>query len=434
MITEMPFSRESEEALLGGLLIRPEYLNTISLSPEEFFIVRHQMVYESMLRLGANCDYVALIEDLRSRGKLDEVGGQQFITSLPNLCPNSYNLEIHENIIRDKASRRKMLEIASDLARKAYDEESEISDTVSSVVTNLVTTARPVGGAVHIKSFLQDLHEEVLERSKNPRDIYGLATGLHDFDKITHGLQKGEQIILSGAPGTGKSLLGFQLACGMAENGYPGVVYELEMKGIAVMRRRVSALSKIKTYNMLSGKEMNEYWDAFIRAAEKMEKLPIYLSQETNWTTMQIRADISRLKQKYGIDWFMIDYMEKLNDPGDRDERMGRISKNLSDIAKDLDVAGLTLQSVVKSGFGKSRGEMGDISGPHNVAHDADQLLIMTKGTVDNPSDNDLRTITWDKIRESDTDGILTLYKVPGFPHFECVERHVEEKEQWWQK
>jgi replicative DNA helicase len=426
---ELPFSRESEEAVLGAALINRNILDEIPLEIDDFFLVRHQMIYSAMRSMpSSDVDIITVIEMLKRRGHLEEIGGQAFIMSLPNKSPNSYHIDAHVQIIQDTAVRRRAIEIANDLANAAYSMKDSIGDNISLVVSELAGAIRVGEGAEHISKFLKDLYEEAEERAEDPKRIYGLETGLADFDRITCGLQKGEQFILAGAPGTGKSLLSFQLACGMAEHGHCGAVYELEMRGVAVVRRRVSAVSKIKTRTIQSGFGLNNSWEDFAKAIESMDNLPIYLSERSDWTTMQIRADLSRLKSQYGVEWFVVDYLGKLTDrygSGDL-ERLTYVSSQLASIAKDLDLAGLTLQSVTKEGY--TNPSMKNVSGPTAIHHDADQIAVLVEGEEDNTVE-----LRWEKQRESDEEGILSLVNVPGFPAFECKARERDiEVNDWW--
>jgi replicative DNA helicase len=354
-----------------------------------------------------------------------------------NDCPSYLNYDTYSQIIRDSSIRRKVINHSEELAKIAFDENKDIYDAISIAVTKLVQHAKPSGGAQHITTYLQELYKEAEERAQDPKDIYGLKTGLFDFDKITRGLQVSEQFILAGSPATGKSLLAFQLACGMAENGHPGAIYELEMSGVAVMRRRVSSMAKITTKDIRSGRDMNERWSDFVKAIEEMERLPIYLTQESNLSTIQLRADLSRLKNQYGIQWYIVDYMDLLADGygSNEAERSAYISRQLHNITKDLNLAGIAIQSMTKQGFSRSAPSMANVSGSHKVAHDADQIAILTKGTPDNPDELNTVTLTWEKMREDDGSRSIRLIKVPGFPSFESYKAEEEiVVGNWWQK
>jgi len=411
------FSKESEEALLGAILINPRILDQIDLSDDEFYFVRHQIIYNAMRVITFDeLDILSITEYLKRQGKLKEVGGQAYLTSLMTECPNAYNWKVYRDIIRDHATRMRLLQTANHLARAAYDTTNSISDALSHIMTELAQAGRVSEGAKHISTYLKALYEQAEERAKDPKVIYGIPTGLTDFDKRVYGLQKGEQIILAGAPGTGKSLLAFQFACGMAEQGHVGAVYELEMAGLAVARRRVSAISQIPTYNIRSGVDMNGRWAAFVKAIEKMESLGIYVSESSSLTTAQLRADLSRLKQQYGVEWFIVDYLSKLSDKYGREDldRLKYISTQLNSIAKDLNLAGITIQSVTKEGY--SHPSMANVSG---------QIIVMVA------EDNNIVELRWTKMREGGIPSPLKLYKMPGLPLFHSSTKQ-ESPPGWW--
>jgi len=412
----IPEAKESEKALLGAILIDPTILDRVSITPERFYDQGNREIYRTMRLIGSrDLDHLTLSEALDRKGKIDQVGGDIYLAQLPSQCPQAYNFEVYERIIRDTAIRRFVIQVSSGLAKEAYNEQSNITDAISKAVSELVQSAKPKGGAVAMTEFLTELYDEISERSENPKVVHGLETGLKDFDKITHGLQTGEELILAGQPGTGKSLLAFQLGCGMAANGHPGAVYALEMSGKAMVRRRLSAITKIPTYNMQSGVDIKSKWDALNKGAEELEPLPIYISDATDWTTLQLRADLSRLKQQQGVEWFILDYLDLLVDSfgNDRNEKSEYLSRQIHGICKDLDLAGLVIQSLNKQGYGSSP-KMSHLSGSHKVSYDADSIAILSE----DEAEENVVNLIFDKMRESDGNRALKLVKVAGFPAF----------------
>jgi replicative DNA helicase len=424
-----PEARESEKALLGAILIDPTILDRVSLEADRFYDQGNRTIYQTMRAIGSrDLDLVVLSEALERKGKTAEVGGMAYLLQLPKATPHTYNFETYERIIRDTSIRRGVIQSASQLAKSAYNENVDITDAISRAVTELVQSAKPKGGAVSMKEFLSELYEEISDRAENPKVVHGLETGLKDFDKITHGLQKGEEFILAGQPGTGKSLLAFQLGCGMAANGHPGAVYALEMSGKAMVRRRLSAITKIPTYNMQSGVDMNARWDKLNKGVEELEPLPIYISDATDWTTLQLRADLSRLKQQNGCEWFILDYLDLLVDNfgKDRNEKSEYLSRQIHGICKDLDIAGLVIQSLNKGGYGGTP-RMSHLSGSAKISYDADSIAILSQ---DENTENVVNLI-WEKQREADGNRALKLVKVAGFPAFAQLAKEPNGLKDW---
>ena len=87
LILVPPHSVETEEAVLGSLLIDSEAILKVAsfLQPENFYVVKNQWVYEAMLRLQDRrepIDLLTVSQELAKNGKLDEAGGESYIAQL----------------------------------------------------------------------------------------------------------------------------------------------------------------------------------------------------------------------------------------------------------------------------------------------------------------------------------------------------------------
>lgn len=417
---QLPYSDEAERALLGGLLIDPEALRGLNITAEDIYIERHRFIFETMQALAArhaNVDYVTVSDALKTSGKLKEIGGAAFLTELVTDTPNSQHVDDYAAIIRDRARRRKVILETQKLTQAAFDLDANLDEAVAQAASRIVTGA---GGSVQsrpISAAMSALYDDIEAASQNPRDIFGIPTGLQGFDKITRGLQRKEVFMLSGEPGVGKSFFGFQLACGAASgsngiDGTPGAVFEMEMSEVATVRRALAAHSKIESYKMRSGKLTAEEWETLTSGVETMGELPIWISDYTGWTTVSLRAELARLKT-HGIGWALIDYLPLLKDDGkDENETMARISSRVHDIAKDLDLSIIAIMDMSKAGIkGDTKGQAG-LAGTRKLMYDADQIAFLRA------KDETLVNLEWGKYREDSPSRVLPLCRVPGFPAY----------------
>jgi replicative DNA helicase len=299
-----PHSPANEEAFLGSALIDPEALHEINLAPEDFYIRRNQWIYETILDLlhnGRDVDYITVCSALDASGRLNEIGGPARVTELLNQSISSLHIESYAETIRDKARRRRVLKITQKLTGAAFSEGGKLSAAISEALEALSRAVVKDRGAQHISQYISQVWDEVSAAYTDPVDIFGITTGFVDWDNITGGLQKGEVVKLSGEPGLGKSLLAMQILSNAAKKGHACALYELEMSGRQVVRRRLSSESKIATAALRSGKITESEFSAFNDAIRDMEKLPIYISDSSSMTTMDIRADLQRLKENFGV-------------------------------------------------------------------------------------------------------------------------------------
>ena len=223
---------------------------------------------------------------------------------------------------------------------------------------------------------------------------------------------------LAGEPGIGKSALACQLGVGASQS-EPGVIYALEMKGANVARRMIAAAAKVPTHPIRTGSMTEAQWMQFTDAVQVLERKPIYMSDDSNWTTAAMRADLHRLISEYGIGWAIIDYEALLKDDPEKDDntRSKIISSRVHDMFKDLNVAGLVIDDMNKAGFStgekSERGKAG-LSGSARKVYDADSIVFLRK----NKEVPNWVNVTWEKNREGEDGLMISLARTKGYPAF----------------
>lgn len=141
----LPKSIEAEEAVLGSILINPDALFEVLpfLKAEDFFIVRHEWIYRSVLDLYQRhdpIDYLTVVQELEQVGHLAEIGGAAYILGLINKTPSALNVEGYGRIVERMGVRRRLIDAAQQVARIAHSDEADIDDVCKTSV-NVVIAA-----------------------------------------------------------------------------------------------------------------------------------------------------------------------------------------------------------------------------------------------------------------------------------------------------
>jgi replicative DNA helicase len=211
--------------------------------------------------------------------------------------------------------------------------------------------------------------------------------------------------------------LACQILAYAAGTGHPGALYEFEMGAAQVVRRLVSSESKITTYKMQSGYMADEDWPRLTDAIEKLTDYPIYLTSES-MDTVELRADLHRAKDLYGVEVVVIDYEALLlDDDGKDDTEIGNNkSSRVHQIAKDLNLAMIVIDDMTKEGIkGQVKGKAG-LAGGARKLHNADEIVLITQSEdKDKPN---LFLATWDKNREGAKGLCAPLVRAPEFPFY----------------
>ena len=415
--SKIPHSQEAEESLVGSALINPDILATVAIAPADFYIFRLRLVWTTMHDLykrGITPDFVTLTDALHMTGSLEEIGGPAYLTGLISDVPTSLNADSYAAVIKDKARRRAMLATANDLAKAAFDDAAKLDEANMQAIADLTSSTHVKGAARPLSEYVDELEIEVIDRIANPVEIFGIPTGILDYDHTTGGNQRGEVVYIGGEPGIGKSILMMQMALGMAKHQAPGAIYSLEMKGQQFTRRIVSNLGRVETRKLRTGFLNQEEANQFFAAAKVARSLPIHMSDESYLTTGALRADLARLRSQAGIQWFALDYLLLMSDGDgrvDEIERSAMLSARIKRLAKEFDLAGITVNSVTKDG---------KIRGSNQVSHDADVIcmLVEHQPEMGNPKPN-MRTLIFKKGRElANPKNAIHLLKGAGFPAF----------------
>lgn len=436
MDTALPYSKDAEHALIGSVLIDPSQFIEIDLEPEEFYITRNRFIWEAIggiVKRGHTPDFVVVCEELERREHMAEIGGQAYLMQLMSHTPTSLHAGQYADIIREKAKRRDLILLASDMARAANDDKLNLEQKTPEFIQRIADASRLKRGAVHISNFVSELYDEVDERSKDPKEIWGIETGFPIMDRVTGGLQPGEIMLLSGKPGLGKSIYVMQMACQLAEHS-PGAVYSLEMTGRAITRRMVSSIGKIPTRNMKTGRMSETDWPLFTNAVEKLSSLPVYMDANDGWTTTSLRADLARLKAQHGVKWFVLDYMFLLKDGLGLDDtaRTTMMAEGLKSIVRGLDLTAVVVHSMNKAGMAADMPQQENLGGSARVPYSGDIVVFINdfmpfsnaekefKSLHDPEYLSRFRTLTFGKGRELENPKkYIHLEKKDTFPAFE---------------
>ncbi len=208
----LPQNIEAEAGVLGSLLIDPGAIVQVAdfLRPEDFYREAHREIYRAVLDLYETsdpADLITLTDELQRRGKLDEVGGISYVSSLANQVPTSANVEYYGRIVERTSILRRLISAAGQIAAVAYSEpDASIAlDEAEKLVFN-VSQRFTRDDLEPLRETLREYIDKLDQLHEHRGTIVGVATGFSDLDKMTGGLQKSDLIILAARPAVGKCL------------------------------------------------------------------------------------------------------------------------------------------------------------------------------------------------------------------------------------
>lgn len=416
------FDLKAEQALLGAMLIDPGAINRIEISEDDFGSARHAQIY-SAIRASAVPDFILVQEKLSERNQLGQIGGPAYLMEIINLSPSSLYSEHYADQVKSYAKRRKVVDLASKLASVAYKSNGEEFETKLSALSALFYALNTQAGkdTVHVRELLSKLYDEIEKAHEDPHDIWGMETGFRGWDKILGGHQKQELLMFTGEPSIGKSIFTTDLAFGLAEHGHPGVIYEMEMTDRQMLTRKISGYSGVEANKLKSGRFRDEDWPLLVDSMEKIEGLPIYVSDRSSWTVTGMKSDIMRLQEIAGVEWVVVDYLHYLTDHMDlkEHERLGENARALKILSRELNINMIVINSMTKQGMDDPEARSTGFRGSAQIVFDCDMGIFLKKDK--DFKTNNIVNVTFSKYREGDSRRVYRIKMVPGIPSFKEV-------------
>jgi replicative DNA helicase len=348
-IQTQPHSRESEEAVLGAVLINPESYYDVAqfLQADDFYIIRNRWIWETFTRLHERrepIDYLTVCEDLEKQNHLSEVGGPAYLMSLINQTPSSLHADAYGRIIEENSIRRRMLSSANELAKLAYNQQQSIDTVLDEAEKSIfgISERRIRHDLQPISQVLSDVYDRIDQLSRRSEEIYGVPTGLIDLDRLLGGLQKSDLLIVAGRPGSGKTGFLLSVAKNAAQKHKKHVaIFSLEMSNEQLVQRLIAQETGIDTQRLRTGKLNEEEWPLFTHAIEVLGDTFVFLDDTPAITPLQLRTKCRRLHLEYELDLIIVDYLQLMS--GDtrtenRVQEVSYISRNLKVLARELNV------------------------------------------------------------------------------------------------
>jgi replicative DNA helicase len=386
-----PQACELEQAVLSAIMNEQYAILSVVefLKPEMFYKEAHQLIYQAIVKLFTDnnpVDLMAVLNQLRSQGELEIVGGHFALADISEVFGSSSNIVYNSKIVQQKFIQRELIRISVETLNSAYEDTVDVLELVSknqSQVFELVSNQQG--------KKIRRINELVAKRKEDYRipavdGLTGIGSGLKNIDNITSGWQKNDLIIVGARPAMGKTA--FVLA--MAKNAAilhntPVAIFELEMSEDQLTDRLISSETNIFQDKLIRKTLTEKDFEILDEKLVKLNDAPIFIDDTPGITLLQLRSKLIRLKQLYNIGMAVVDYLQLMSpEPGSRetrDQQIGKISRGLKILAKELGIPIIALSQLSRAvddrpGTDK-RPRLSDLRESGSLEQDADAVLFL---------------------------------------------------------
>lgn len=397
-----PHDREAEQAILGTILLCPHVLATVGelVTEQDFYSAPHRAIFAAMGRLentGRAIDHIAVSEELRRTGILQEVGGSAAVAELIQTVSSAANVSTHCRIVREKARRRELRRIGYDLCVQAYDEKESLPVIVEEAERAILALEQTdtAQALPPIKQLVNErlIHLDTLYKRKTL--ITGVPTGFKSLDALTAGFQPGTLNILAARPSMGKTALALSIAANVAlREQQPVQIFSLEMSKEELTDRFFSLAGHVDLHAIRTGQLGKADWARLATVAEQLSKAPLHIDDSGVLTVAQLRRRARRAKAKIGMALMIVDYLQLMTPSlrgESRQQEISDMSRALKLLAKELAVPIVALSQLNRKVEDRTdkRPMLSDLRDSGAIEQDADLVAFIYRDEVYNPDSLD---------------------------------------------
>ncbi len=412
-----------EIVVIGNCLDDPKRIATARaiLEPSHFSAKRHEIVFDALCAMsesGVAIDPLTVLTYLRDHGLLEKAGGSVYVAgSWFDAMVNEEALTLVNapyithfakwcRTIRERAQIREVVDQSKRTVAQGQGNVGSPIDYITTAAERLAQIARE-SREIEISDSRSGIGE-AYHRVANPKEKYGIETGIKDLNEVTGGLYPGDLTVIAARPSVGKSALGLSLMLdAVLRYGHKGIgaaFYSLEMPRSDVYVRLACSLAGVPTQiamgrakdaegraHRLSASAMAN----FTAACRVLEGRKFWIDHAPGLTIAKLDAHIQGLKAEYDktddagnqerrVALVFVDYLGLMRGKGEnRVQQVSAISSGLKELALKHNVAMVALaqlnREVEKRGDENklSKPQLADLRDSGSIEQDADNVWMI---------------------------------------------------------
>ena len=386
-----PNDTEAEQAVIGSMLTDKDAVSSAVevLKETDFYREDNRIIYTAILNLynrSEPIDIITLKSELSSMGKLEAVGGLEYIAELPDKVPTTSNVEQYIKIVEEKSILRNLIKTANDIITLGYDPTQEVEAIIDTSEKKIfeVMQKKNQKGYSSIKDILVDTFTELEQLYNRKQHVTGVPTGFVDLDYKTAGLHKSDLILVAARPAMGKSAFALNIATNAAVRAnVPVAIFSLEMSKEQMVNRILCSEAMVDSNKVRTGTLEDEDWAKLAEASGALSESQIFIDDTPGISIMEIRAKCRKMKLEKNIGLVVIDYLQLVQGSGkrgsSREQEITEISRSLKILAKEIEVPVIALSQLSRAPEQRPdhRPMLSDLRESGSIEQDADIVMFL---------------------------------------------------------
>lgn len=393
----------AEESVLGGLMMVADAWDRIGdlITAEHFASSENGQIFRAISQLiegNKPADVLTVSEQLRRAGKLEAVGGFEYLHNLVENTPSAANIRVYAEIVRNGSLMRQMASAiyqCNQVVRYPGGKDaSAVLDECQALWMSVQTEqAKAFGGFKTMSALLGNVMEHLDDLFKRPPgdDLLGWPSGFVDLDHRTCGMIPGDLIIVAGRPSMGKTAFSINIAEHVAvRKKLPVLVFSMEMSGEQIAMRVLASASGVNSQRLRTGRLYQKDWEHLNTGLALLNDAPLQVDDQPALSIGTLRARARQALREHGVlGLIVVDYLQLMSSDtsrhhSNRSEEISEISRGLKALAKELRVPVMALSQLNRGLETRpnKRPVMSDLRESGAIEQDADVILFIYRDEV----------------------------------------------------
>ena len=379
-----PQNIEAEQSLLGALLIDKDAVVNVSeiLTANDFYrSEQHGQIFSAIVELFDKrepIDLITVTEVLKQKDALDKVGGSAYLAELVNMVPTAAHIESYARIIKEHATRRRLIGDSTKFIEDAYNEMLPIGQIIENAESSIFQLSQQ-----NVRRDFIALRD-ALTQSFDRLDELQRSSGFRDLDNKLAGLQDSTLNIVAARPGQGKTTICLNIATYVAvTQGLPVGFFSLEMSQEELVDRLLVSQADIDAWKLKTGNLSDEDYRRLSTAMGELAEAQMFIDDTPGLTIAEIRTKARRLQVEHGLRLIVVDYLQLVQGSGrnaeNRVQEGAEMSMGLKNLARELKLPVLCVSQLSRSieSRGTRKPQLSDLRDSGAIEQDADVVMFV---------------------------------------------------------
>jgi len=368
----------NELALLSAVLMNPDELDELTLSPAAFNEPKHSRIWQTILALRAEKSPINIVS---VGDKLMPI--RNYVHRLTDQFFPAGSVAYFAEQVNESYVKRELVMIMQNLATRQDEPAESLLDEARSRLNKLSS------GESNLRS-LGEIYDTTVQDLRNPPAMIPC-----DFPQLREkidGWRNGAMYVVAARPGVGKTIFALETAYQMATHGTV-LYFSMEMGDSELVKRLTASVTSVLASSITTSKLNQQDWDRLKLKRDEFNR-DLYIDDKPSINVNYIRAQVKKLSRQTDVKGIVIDYLGLMSDTEkakNRYEKVTNISNALKQLARELNVPIVALHQLNREVEGRStpKPNLADLRDSGAIEQDADVVMLLhrdlnEKGLMEN--------------------------------------------------